>query len=273
MTIKYIKIGGLGTFPYDDTYEPWAIDTDGGISGAGIVPADILAALLSVAGAGSRLDADLLDGQHGSVFYLKEGGPIGDGVNYTEFASDGTLTQSGTATTFNDLQGSVLSLKQLGSGVSTNSTENTAEFTTEANLSDYLYDNYQLNHAWLLGSDLNLHIHWEQTSADTPNMLARYRWQKQGDAKTSTWTDHVIGTNAFTYPGSGTINQISHGDLITPPTGYGLSDVVQIRVLRDNSNASGLFAGADSYAGAWSISFIDIHIQTDALGSNTEFSK
>lgn len=42
------------------------------LEGAGVVAADILAAILTVDGAGSGLDADLLDGQQGS-FYLPAG--------------------------------------------------------------------------------------------------------------------------------------------------------------------------------------------------------
>jgi hypothetical protein len=199
---------------------------------------------------------------------------VGDykGGNYFEIQSDGTVILNGTATTWDDLQGSVLSLEKQGSGLSTNVAENTVDFTTGATLNDYLYDNYQMKHKWMLGSNVHPHIHWEQTQANHPNFLIRYRWQRQGELKTTAWTDLPMTEDAFTYA-AGTLNQISSGGAIVPPTGYGLSDILEFQIFRDNSNDSGAFAGADPYTGDASIVFIDIHIEADTLGSNTEFVK
>ena len=48
---------------------------------------------------------------------------------------------------------------------------------------------------------------------------------------------------------------------------------IQPPMLRDNSNASGLFAGADPYTVTASMTFADIHIQSDTLGSRQEYIK
>lgn len=49
--------------------------------------------------------------------------------------------------------------------------------------------------------------------------------------------------------------------------------MIQFRVLRDNANASGVFAGADPIAAVVSLDSFDVHIETDTLGSRTQFTK
>lgn len=192
--------------------------------------------------------------------------------NYSEFEADGTYIAKGDATTFDDLQGSILSLKTVGIRVTVNDLENTLEYTALASLSDYAFDNYQVRHRWLIGSVVKPHIHWEQNQDAIPNFLIQYRWQVQGEAKTVGWTNYPLTGLAFTYV-SGTLNQISGGAGITPPVGAGLSDVIELRIIRDNANASGVFAGADPYTGVVSLTFADIHIEEDTLGSRLEFVK
>lgn len=188
------------------------------------------------------------------------------------FDADGTLVLSDDATFFTDLQGSALRVKVQGTGVSVNEAENTVDFTTAADLNDYAYDNQQMPHSWKVGSDLHLHIHWEQTQANVPNWLFRYRWQTQGAAKTTTWSDYLVPNLAFTYV-SGTLNQISYGAGITPPEGAGLSDVLEIRLYRDTGNDSTLFAGADPMTATARFTFVDVHLENDTLGSRTEYAK
>ena len=165
-----------------------------------------------------------------------------------------------------------LQLKVKGSGLSINDSENTLDFTTGSNLSDYAYDNYQIRHAWKVGTNIFPHFHWKQKEDNVPNFLIQYRWQMQGEAATTDWTNHPCQTNVLNYT-SGTLNQISHGGYVEPPLGAGLSDVLEIRVYRDNSNASGVFSGSDAYSQTLNISFIDIHIEEDSLGSDTQYTK
>ena len=59
---------------------------------------------------------------------------VGGAANYAQIESDGTLAFYGTATVWDDLLGAAVNLKTQGTGVSTNVTENTVDFTTAANL-------------------------------------------------------------------------------------------------------------------------------------------
>jgi hypothetical protein len=52
-----------------------------------------------------------------------------------------------------------------------------------------------------------------------------------------------------------------------------LSDGVEFRVIRDNANTSGLFAGTDPVNSTVRIKYFDIHIEKDSIGSNSEYSK
>lgn len=179
---------------------------------------------------------------------------------------------SGDATFFDDLQGDITKTKTVGTRVTLNEAENTIDFTNTSTLSDYVYLNFQMSHKWKIGSIIYPHIHWEQTLNATPNWLIQYRWQKQGGVKTTTWTNYKCNVNAFTYTG-GTLNQISHDGGLTPPTGAGLSDIIEIRVIRDTANASGLFTPGNTYAATASVTSIDLHYECDSLGSNQEYIK
>lgn len=63
-----------------------------GPAGSPDTPAEVLAKLLQVDGAGSGLDADLLDGQHGSDFQQRVTGRCATGSYIREVAADGTVT-------------------------------------------------------------------------------------------------------------------------------------------------------------------------------------
>jgi hypothetical protein len=195
------------------------------------------------------------------------------GSNYSKFEEDGTLVAVGNSTTWRDETRDALSLLKTGPGVSLNTTEATVDFITTANTADYIYSNFQLNHDRLLTANIAPHIHWFQAQNTIPNWLLQYRWQKNdGSAKVTAWTNYKCNTNVFTYA-SGTIHQISKGVGITPPGESAVSDIVQFRVIRDSTNTSTLFAGADPYTATASIISFDVHIQTDTLGSRTEFAK
>jgi hypothetical protein len=192
--------------------------------------------------------------------------------HYSEFEADGTYKANGDATTFDDLLGDVTSLQVVGVGVVADNSENAINFATSANLSDYVVANYQVRHRWKAGSNVFPHIHFEQSENNVPNFLIRYRWQRNGQAKTTAWTDYKCDTVAFTYS-SGTLNQIAHSGSITPPSGYSLSDIIEFRIFRDNANTSGVFSGADAYTTDVLVTGIDIHIEEDTLGSRSEYAK
>lgn len=198
---------------------------------------------------------------------------IGDPTNYAKFEADGTLVLKGDATGWEDVGKEAVNLRQVGTGVSINSTESTVEFNTISNLSDYMFVNVQLNHSWEVGSVIYPHLHTESTSTLVPNWLFQYRWQIRGGNKVTTWTNLACNTALFTL--DGVVNQqVIAPAGITPPVGAGISDIIQFRILRDNANNSGVFSGADPLNAVASIVSFDVHIKIDTpQGSRTMSAK
>jgi hypothetical protein len=193
--------------------------------------------------------------------------------NFTGFDDSGHMIMVNNARAWRDELGDAVSLRQQGTGLSTNVTESTADFSAASDLNDYLFKNLQLNHDRDQTSIISPHIHFFQTQNRIPNFLIEYRWQINGGVKVTPWTRVRCNVPAFTYT-AGTIHQIC--DLasdITPPSGSIISDIVQFKIYRDNANASGLFSGVDTYTGAASVLSFDVHIQINSLGSHTEYVK
>lgn len=132
--------------------------------------------------------------------------------------------------------------------------------------------NVQLNHDWLIGSDIRPHLHWWQANSNIPNWLVQYRWQVQGATKVTAWSGIPWSGGLATYA-SGVLNQITNFGSISPPVSAGLSDIVQFRLLRDTDNDSGLFSGTDPYTGNVDAVNFDIHYQIDGFGSDEEYIK
>jgi hypothetical protein len=192
--------------------------------------------------------------------------------NYVDIDSAGNLTFHGTATYWADLIGGIAAAVTSGPGVSLSNTEHSLAYVAAANTADYAWLVFQLDHSWKAGSTILPHIHWEQDQNNTPNWLIQYRWQRQGQTKTTVWSNYKCNTNAIVWS-SGTLNQISYGAGIVPPANYGMSDIIQVRLVRDSTNTSTVFAGADPNNATCSVTAFDIHIECDAVGSNTEFVK
>lgn len=197
---------------------------------------------------------------------------LGGVDNYINIANDGTLTLIGDATVWDDITPGIAAAKTSGPGVSLNLTEMTLDFVSTADLNDYSVIPFQLSHKIKAGSSIYPHIHWEQAHSTFPNWLFQYRWQRNGQPKTTSWTNLKCDQHVYTYT-SGTLNQINYSAAITAPANYSMSDILQLRVLRDCNNTSGLFTGSDPYTGTVSITSFDPHVEIDSLGSKTEFVK
>ena len=194
--------------------------------------------------------------------------------NYSGFEDDGTLVNYGNSTTYEDLVAELIGkkLESPSSKITQDTAEGTVVYSSTCTLADYIVVNSQMSHKWKMGSDIHPHIHWHQAQASIPNWMIQYRWQRNGQPKTTAWTSVKMNTNAFTYT-SGTLNQISSLPAITPPENYSISDIFQVRVIRDTGNASGLFTGLDLYTGSVSALSYDLHFVADTLGSRTEYTK
>jgi len=208
---------------------------------------------------------------------------VGDETNYTHFDEDGHQTMVGNARPWRDELGDALTIQRNGAGITINLAESTVDFDSNsaynANpaLADFIYKNVQLNHDRDLTSVIYPHIHWFQAKNYSPFFLLQYRWQVNGGVKTTGWTFLKCNLLAFPYTIGSTIHQISYSLPIAVPAGSNLSDVIQFRIYRDNTNASSQFVGTDPYntggnASAGVMSF-DCHFMINSLGSNEEYIK
>lgn len=207
---------------------------------------------------------------HPSVFGNITGG------NYTAFEGDGTMVAVGDATCWRDELQSLIGqrLEAPGSDIVQNNAEGTLTFKTSATVTDYVVMNVQLNHDRKLGESVEVHVHWFQAQAAVPNFMIQWRWQANGAAKDTTWVSQIRTTSAFAYPGAGTIVQITEfGTIPVPAGGDGISDIIQIRLIRDANNASTLFTGADPVLTDVDAINLDCHIIVDTLGSRQEYAK
>ena len=99
-------------------------------------------------------------------------------TNYFEVESDGTFELIGNATTWRDELGPLLAskLETPGSDIVENITEGTITFKDSARYpTDYITYVLQLNHDWLIGSDVEFHLHWFETSSNDINWMIEYR--------------------------------------------------------------------------------------------------
>lgn len=194
-------------------------------------------------------------------------------TNGVAVARGGHISLHGTATYFDDMLHALIGqrLESPSSDVVQTIAEGTVDFKKTATLADYVMMNVQLEHKRKNGAAIHSHLHWQQASATMPNWLIQYRYQRQGQAKTTAWTPLAWTVNAFVYS-SGTLNQITEFGAIVPPAGDSASDILQVRLVRDTANASGLFAGADALDGTAAALSFDVHVECDRLGSNSEYS-
>lgn len=212
---------------------------------------------------------------------LAAGGAFGPSTfgtppNYSEFESDGTLVAYGNATTWRDELGPLLAsrLESPGSDIVQNLTEGTITFKDSVTYpDDYVIYTLQVNHDWLVQSAVEFHVHWWQANAEAANWLIGYRWQVNGQVKTTDWTLVPLTSLIFSYT-AGTLNQISDGaSAITPPANAQLSDIFQVRLYRDYTNVSTLFAGAETSGLDIEAMSADMHRRSDTIGSRTEYVK
>lgn len=195
--------------------------------------------------------------------------------NYAQFEDDGSLRFFGTATGFLDEANQLIGkrLESPSSDIVQDNAEAAIYYKDSATLVDYVSMTVQFNHDRKATASVSPHIHWWQTESSVPNWMIQYRWQVNGSAKTTSWTSAKLSSHAFTYS-SGTMNQITGFGDITPPTGDGVSTIIQVRLLRDTNNDSTLFAGADPVTGNQYAVSMDVHKEIDSpCGSRQEYVK
>lgn len=138
-----------------------------------------------------------------------------------------------------------------------NSSEGAVDFANNTDLTNYIGVNFQVfvKPDYQIISDCSLFIGFFQKENNIPNLLIQYRWQLMGAVKNESWNSLAWDEFLKEYPTSGTpiINQVLSFPLIPTPEEANSSDILQVRVIRDNANSSGLFTGADPYTGVASL--------------------
>lgn len=204
---------------------------------------------------------------------VRQGFYAGSTTNYTKIDNAGHQTMVGNGRPWRDELGELLGKKRKGSRITEDLDEGALLFAdTCAIADDWVIANVQLNHDKDLSASIYPHLHWHQASSNVPNWLLQYRWQVQGAAKTTAWTSAKYASHAATYS-SGTLNQITKWAAIAPPSGAGLSDIVQFRLLRDCANDSELFGDKDPLTGNASAVMFDVHFRVNSIGSDSEYAK
>jgi hypothetical protein len=137
-------------------------------------------------------------------------------------------------------------------------------YSFSQNQEQELYFVAQMPHSWLIGTDLDCHVHWGASDAGAGGVVWGLEYVAaaiDGDLSTTT-----IVTNAAT--ASGTAKQNQYFDLaMIDTTGWELSQLFLCRVFRDVAD------GADDYGSGAFLYEIDFHFQQDSLGSQEEFLK
>lgn len=176
--------------------------------------------------------------------------------------------------TINTIVGQLAGAKIISpnSRVVQNDAEGAYYYKDTADSTDYIWTNIQLNHDRQLGATMEAHLHWWQLGTSNPNWVIQYRYQMQGGLKRVDWNNLAIEGNAFT-GGSSLINQISSFTNILPPASDGLSDMLQVRIVRDTVNGLSMYSGNDVVTGDVYIVGFDIHKPCDSNGSNQIYVK
>ena len=184
-----------------------------------------------------------------------------------------------THTDFTDLKWDDLRFPVVGSTLGgsrfrivVNLTDGGQDFRANARyIKDFLILTGQMPHTWSQGTDLHPHFHWIQNQNNIPNFLITYRIYDNG-ATPGAWQGPIaLSSHEFTYT-AGSIVQLSNFPIINAST-IGLSAIIDIKLYRDTSDASGIFGATDPYSGDALLKEFDIHFQNDGRGSTLEYSK
>lgn len=189
--------------------------------------------------------------------------------NFTLLDGENGVKLFGSHTCWDDLVGNLTAyrLESIVGKINYNWAENTITFNSGgaiATSADRIMSNLQYPHGAKEDGSVYFHIHWEQPDDQAYVFTLQYRTQSNNAEKETDWTTitATAGTDdVFTYPGSGTFNQITAFAPIDM-TDAGISATLQYRLAR-----------TDTKTGDIEVSFLDAHIEFDMFGSKEEFVK
>lgn len=190
---------------------------------------------------------------------------LGTPPNYTNFDSNGTLTQYGEATTFDDMLSPIIVQGNTSQAPSWDSTYMMYFFHNDIlTQQDFVFVQIQFSHKYKAGSPIECHVHWSPSSTNTGdvNFSLQYAWvglgQTYSTPYTKIWAKQAGGGTAmksqiFSFPD---INA----------NGQGFSSTLVAKLMRESASTGDTFTG-DAY-----VSFFDCHYEQDKLGTNNRYS-
>lgn len=136
----------------------------------------------------------------------------------------------------------------------------------DASATELLFIIDQITHAWVAGTELHPHVHWEKSTSAAGAVLWQLDWQISvpGQARTG-WATLSSSTPALN-------SDVEDTQMITPlgtlliPTGT-VSSILIAKLSRIGGDA------ADTYGADARLLSFDYHIQKDDLGSQVEWTK
>lgn len=135
---------------------------------------------------------------------------------------------------------------------------------------DFALFTTQMAHDYLEGSDIEIHIHWDQALNSLPNWVVEYRFVSIGGVF-GAWTGPgALNNNIAAFIAN--VHQVTDG-VTQSGAGLTLSHNIEVKLYRDTTNVSGLFAGADPYGATALVKETDCHYMKNSLGSWQEYAK
>ena len=183
-----------------------------------------------------------------------------DGTNYTDLNNG--VWMYGDHTCWDDKSVPLTQGKQGNTSKPDFDYTNIGYLFPQNDATEILYMVLQMPHSWLEGSDINPHIHWQQSADQQVTWKIDYKWFNPNAAVPAGYTTHTMATNAFTYT-SGDLHQITEGTAFISGSGQTLSSLLLIKLYRDD----------DVYSGDALAFDFDVHYQINSMGSRLEFNK
>ncbi|MEI6850337.1 MAG: hypothetical protein WCK26_00025 [Candidatus Saccharibacteria bacterium] len=188
-----------------------------------------------------------------------------DGVNFSQFETDGTLVFDGNATVWDDLRFPATAINPAGAAIAMTFDPDQIGFISAATGTQSIAIIGQMPHSWKVGSDIYPHIHWNPTTTNTGSVLWRmeYKWTNINDTEPAGFT-----TVDVLDPGDGiALKHQLIGFGAISGAGKTLSSGLTIRISRIGGDVT------DTYTGNSLLKEFDIHYEIDTLGSRTESAK
>jgi hypothetical protein len=187
---------------------------------------------------------------------------LGTGDSYAQFATDGTLTLAGSATTWNDYMMPLTNGKRGVTDLPDFDYTNLGFLFPRNDATEIIYFIGQMPHDWREGSPVYPHLHWSQNGGSAIGWSIDYKVYNNGATAPSAFTTLGLSSSIFNFTASPFI-QITKSPTAIDMTGLTISAIIEIKLYRNDNTYNG-----DALAKQF-----DIHYEIDGLGSRQEYDK